>query len=47
MQRWLKYDKIVTAGIDAFNYQGVGCPHLYANIKQECYSNSGPFIMVA
>ena len=39
--------QIETAGIDAFNYQGVGCPHLYANIKQECSSNSGPFIMVA
>ncbi len=23
-----------TAGIDAYNYQGVGCPHLFADIKE-------------
>jgi len=27
-------EQIDTAGIDAYNYQGVGCPHLFADIKE-------------
>ena len=36
---------IAAAGSDAYNYQGVGCPHNHADISQGLTRTAGWFIM--